>query len=297
MWEPATFEKMVEGVARAPFQFRALIPWTVDFLRNSVGLSQPGLEQFRFGSEFLFTFLLLIAFRAYVSCFLSGPVAPSLATLLLAWVLPFHYLIPQRLGLYYVYDVPSVFFFTLGLLFLYRRRWLLFYPLFLVATFNRETTCFLTLIYLMTALPRGRRETRGQSTRRTEHSLPVVAAHCAAQLAIWYSIKYALHSLYGGSLHYTHYTRNFYLLRVPATYPILLSVFGFAWVPVLLGLRRIENAFVRRACFAVPIFFLGIFIVAQICELRLYGEMIPIVLAAFICVLLKTAGEVTLADY
>ena len=336
MWEPATFEKMVAGTALTPFQYRVLIPWTVDLLRSTFGLARIPLDHFRFGSEFLFTFLLFITFRNYINSFIHNRLRSAVSVLLLAWALPFHYILPatEQLGLYYAYDIPSVFFFALGLLLLYKRRWPLFYAVFLLATFNRETTCFLTLIYLLTSFSRdwlpgwmgkcSESESTNQqmfestdvrinesSNQRLAAVAPLVlrssksgagsakegiivpvAAHCFAQLALWCLVKGSLSALYGGSFHYVHYTRNFYLLRVPSTYPLMLSVFGFTWVPVLLGLQGIRNDFVRRSCYAVPIFFAGMFIVAQIYELRLYGEMIPVVLAAFVIILEKAVKRV-----
>ena len=332
MWEPATFQSMVAGTAITPFQFRALIPWTVSLFQDTPWGAHFSLEQLRFGSEWIFTFLLLVVFRAYMAHMLSGRWRPTLATLVLACVLPFHFLLPQEFPFYYVYDIPSVFFFTLGLLLLYRRNWLLFYPVFLLATFNRESTCFLTVVFLITSfrgewLPASLRKylvfgvrcsvapgALGSSGGRTflsgpppaqrwrqprsgwvglesptsgdgdpaEYRFPTVLAHCLAQVLIWIAVKVLLSALYPGSPNFNHFTRNIYMLRLPETYPVLLSVFGFSWLVVLAGWRRIQDPFIRRACLVVPLFFGVIFVVGQIRELRLYGEMIPIVLPAAI---------------
>lgn len=51
-------------------------------------------------------------------------------------------------------------------MFLYQKKWTLYCGLFLVATLNREITCFLTLIYLCTALG--------------DERLQRIADHCAA---------------------------------------------------------------------------------------------------------------------
>jgi len=268
MWAPAAFERMVAGTAISPFQFRALIPWTVSLLRDLPGLSQVDLSVFRFGSELLFTFLLLVAFRTYMSGVLGGWWRPVLASLVLALVLPFHYLIPQEFPFYYAYDIPSVFFFTLGLHLLRTRRWPLYYAVFTVATFNRESTCFLAVVYLCTAFGRDR--------------WAVILGHLAAQFAIWIAIKGLLFSLYGGTTNFVHFTRNIYMLRLPATYPVLFSAFGYTWILALAGFRRIEDEFVRRACFIVPLFAGVIFVVGQLRELRLYGELIPVVVPAAI---------------
>ena len=287
MWDPAAFARMVDGSAMAPFQFRALIPWSVSLVRDFVGEGAFNLEHARMGSELLFVFLLLVVFRAYMVHLLGDGRKGILATLALAMVLPFHYIIPEAFPFYYVYDLPSVFFFTLGLLLLHKRQWLLYYPLFALATFNRESTCFLTLIYVLTCF---RREWRSPGALahseywklNTECSALSPLLHVLAQSAIWISIKALLNHLYPGDVSFNHFTRNFYMLRLPSTYPILFSVFGYTWLLALFGNRLIKDDFVRRACYAVPLFFAVIFVVGQIRELPLYGEMIPVVVPAAI---------------
>jgi hypothetical protein len=51
-----------------------------------------------------------------------------------------------------------------------------------------------------------------------------------------------------------------------------------------LHFRRIKVEFVKRSLLVVFPFFIGMMLVANIYELRLFGELIPVVLAAFVLV-------------
>jgi len=48
-------------------------------------------------------------------------------------------------GLFYCYDIPSLAFYVLGLIFFLRARWISFYLLFILANLNRESACFISL--------------------------------------------------------------------------------------------------------------------------------------------------------
>lgn len=48
-------------------------------------------------------------------------------------------------GLYYSYDIPSLTFFVLCLFLFLKKRWMLFYPVWILACLNRESACFVSL--------------------------------------------------------------------------------------------------------------------------------------------------------
>ena len=48
-------------------------------------------------------------------------------------------------GLYYPYDIPSLTFFAAGIILFLQKKWIWFYPVFLLACLNRESACFITL--------------------------------------------------------------------------------------------------------------------------------------------------------
>lgn len=272
----ASLSSLLAGTADLPTQYRALVPWLVSSL---VPLKLPFLESpvrlFKV-IEFLSTFFLFIAFRYYISLFIKSRLLPSLFSLTLFVLLPYQYIFYSwSLGaIYYPFDIPSVLFFTLGLSLLYKKNWFLYYPVFIIATFNRETTVFLILIYLVTAFEKNK--------------IAPVLLHCTAQAVIWLSVKVCLAFLYANNPGPGYFVNFFYVNLAVAANPVnivrIASSFGFVWVAVGAYFKLITNEFVKRSLAVVVPFFIGMFIVGNITELRIYGEMLPVVLSAFLLI-------------
>lgn len=272
----ASLSSLLAGSADLPTQYRALVPWLVSSL---VPLKLPFLESpvrlFKV-IEFLSTFFLFIAFRYYISLFIKSRLLSSLFSLVLFVLLPYQYIFYSwSLGaIYYPFDIPSVLFFTLGLSLLYKKNWYLYYPVFIIATFNRETTVFLTLIYLVTAFEKNK--------------IAPVLLHCTAQAVIWLSVKMWLAFLYGNNPGPGYFVNFFYVNLAVAANPVniarIASSFGFVWVAVVFYFKLITDEFVKRSLAVVVPFFMGMFIAGNITELRIYGEMLPVVLSAFLLI-------------
>src|SRR5206468_2339407 len=124
---------------------------------------------------------LAFAFRRYLSLFVVDPSDARLVSVMaltIYAVLPFNYFNAP----YYPYDVPSVLFFTVGLLLIHGGGWIWYYPLFVLATFNRETSIFLVVAAVLAWFDR---YSRGR-----------LALLAGSQLAIWIAIKSLLWFLY-----------------------------------------------------------------------------------------------------
>jgi hypothetical protein len=244
------------------------------------------------------------------------------------------------------YDMPSLFLFMLGLLLLYEKKWWLYYPVFILATLNRETSCFLTLIYAVTIsltpalFPKGRGcrggspspqpsplRGEGAEDRRLFSSSGLVGegaedrlfsspsplggegrgeggkwrpylAHITVQFAIWLAIKLFLSHLYAGNpgvgTSMNNTVSNFkVLVTQPQMVLVLLSSIAYLWIPVWLYFGSIKNLFVRRACLVTPLFFAVMFVSGNLPELRIYGEMIPVILPAFLLIVAGKREEFT----
>jgi|LAHU01.1.fsa_nt_gb hypothetical protein len=283
-WEfrGAPWADLVRGTAPTPFQYRALVPCLV---RAVSGIRIGERPLVSAGALFFWiqcasTFLLVLATGWWLSCVFPRRGACVLALSILL-VLPFNYLLDRFLALRYPSDFPSLLFFTLGLVLLRRRRWGWFYPLFVVATFNRETTLFLTVVYLLTAW--------GTEPRRS------VGMHLRLQLILWIAAKAALFAAYrgnpGSELVQAHVRQNLEFLSNPRAWPLFFSNLGYLWLPVLLFRRRIPDRFLRRAALAVYPYAIGMFLVGNMYELRIYGELIPLVLPAFLLLVRELAEE------
>jgi len=175
--------------------------------------------------------------------------------------------------LFYPSDIPSILFFTLGLRFLVERRWAVYYPLFILATFNKETTCFLTVA--MIAL-------------YWDHDRPArLALHVAAQAIVWIAIKLLLGHLFAansGEGTFEHHMRvnlSFlasFMLRPTTWNWRRVLIFGGAWALVPLEWSQLPQAMRRLAWVAAP-FAVGMFCVGVLSEVRVFGELDPIILA------------------
>ncbi len=52
-------------------------------------------------------------------------------------------------SIYHAYDIPSLMFYLLGICLFLKERYFLFYLIFILGTFNRESTCFITISLLL----------------------------------------------------------------------------------------------------------------------------------------------------
>ena len=273
VYDLATPDMLVAGAAYLPFQYRALVPWLVRALAQLPWPQSVSTLNLFLIVEFISIVLLCAAFRRYLSFFIENKPLNSLLALSLFYVLPFHFIG----SFWYPWDMPSLLFFTLGLISLYEQKWQWYYPLFVVATFNRETTYFLSLLYLLTAI--------GKTSWRT------IALHTSAQLLLWVVIKLLLYYLYldnprlGYGLFELQLGENLNWLREPAVILGLLSLWGFLWLPLILWRHLVQSEFVKRTVLLLPPFFGIMLVVGVIDELRIYGELIPIVLSAFLLIL------------
>lgn len=297
----ASNERLMAGIAQTPQQYRVLIPWLVTGLLRMQSLfwhapQASSVDLFQ-AAELLSIFLLLLAFRHFTCLFTDQNNVGTLLSFAIFLALPFHHVIPvtpiipsghlRHFVAIYPWDTPSILLFTVGLILIYKRAWKSYYPLFVIATLNRETTWLLTLTFLVTSLGGG--------------SFRSIALHCSIQLVIWVAIKYILFQLYIDNVDIANssvpgqpsITRMFSAVRVDPRwllgnirhYPFLLSFYSYLWVPVLALMRFINSAFLRRALI-VPVILGGLAAyVGTMGELRVLQEAIPVVVVAFVVVL------------
>jgi hypothetical protein len=276
-WQPVDFSHLVAGTALTPMQYRVLLPFLVRQLQAAELplLAGWGLGAYQRALDLLGCVAVLYSARYFWRSLGYRSGQAMAGSVLFALVLPFQFLLPT-IRFHYCYDLPSIAFFTLCLGALVRRSWLVFYPVFILATFNRETTAFLVPIFLLVSLGRDR--------------WPGVIGHAAAQTALWVTIKWFLWTQYGGNtdpayasgfdLYKDSVAQNLRLLDADlSVWLSLASNWGFLWIPAFTQWRRIHHPFIARALWVVPLYVCAMFFVGELEELRIYGEMIPLVLA------------------
>ncbi len=139
----------------------------------------------------------------------------------------------------FIYDLPSLAFFSAAMYLLYfRRHWSLFAALFLVATINRETTLLLLPLYLINeaATPTGLRWSRALHSRSLILVVPLAVAWIAWQLMTRHLFQH------NPSEFYPRLNWNVKSLLVPQAWPQLLSACAYLMLFVVVMRRRIVDA-------------------------------------------------------
>lgn len=252
------------GTAPTPFQYRILIPFLAKRLWLGLGWDLRAVLN---RTNMLFVVALLLAYRSYLADYVGRRSASRLCFLILVPIL-FNYCALNRL--YYPSDLPAVSFFVLGALCIRRRWWPAYYFVFVLAALNRETSCFLTLLFLVTAYSRRR--------------WVFVGGHCVIQLVIWLAVKFSLVQFFtdnpGQALVEIKLWPNLlFISRLLSFDPEALQylcTFGLAWAVIPLVWHELPLRPKRALLVAVP-FLVGMSVVGNLDEVRIYGELIPIV--------------------
>ena len=285
---PAEVAKLVDFTAETPYQLRVLVPLLLRGLAESGVLAGLGvsLEAAARFLDALAVVGIFYATRALLARFFDdgseggnriGADARRAATrwaLLVLWALPFHYLLSRMWPYWYPSDTAAVLFTTLGLLWIRTRNWAAYYWMFPLATLNRESTYCLIAIFALTQLGR--------------MGILALAGHLALQTAIWIALKLLLGWTFarneGAGAYVEEAWRYNWSLRGDAERWLTLAmVFGFLWIPFALLAPRARDPFVRRAAAFMPIFFVIGYVFAQFDELRVYGEMLPVIVLGVAC--------------
>jgi hypothetical protein len=263
----------IEGLTYAPpfpFRYRILSTFLAATVSRFTGLR---LEWAYALQGTLFVWGALLVYQRLLASFMRADLARVLACGLL-YVMTWHYCAMNLL--YFPFDMPAVFFFVAGWHLLLRQRWPLYYVLFALAVLNRETCLILTMVFALVWFRR----------------LPARAlvAHVAAQMVLWLAIKAALyfafssagHQLYMDSLGDNRETLIGILTLQPRGLHNLVKFLlwgGGLWAS-LPFIFRIQPEPIRRSLLAIGPFVLGMIFVARLREMRIYGEVIPMVVTA-----------------
>lgn len=254
-----------------PYQARVLVP---AIARVVYEVSGATFFTIYFGILWASILGLLLAFRSYLARFVPAPGHASWSTALLIIVpLAWNYSTISPWPVFYPSDIPAILLFQIGLTTLLRNRLFNYYAFFAIACFNRETACFLSFVFLFTRI--GVIPTRKLLT------------HVAAQAALWLAIKITLQIVFSdheGSVVDVMAQRNLSILKLlvnlcwTQSHTAILTVFGGIYLLIPLAWRD-QPRFLKRSLWVVLPFVGGMSIVGNLDELRIYGELIPILSA------------------
>jgi hypothetical protein len=278
----AALKSTSEGLAPTPFQYRILMPWLIDHVATWLTLPSPRIVIKLY--ESLMAFLTALALYAYLSSLCKNAWLALVFALGLFYIYPFLYFIVPWSRAYYASDIASILLFTLGLYFLHGRRFWPYYVVLAVGLFNRETIAFLLLGFAFSQY--------GQMERRP------FAMHIIGQILLIVAIKLWLAYIFRGNPGAGLYSLDDNLSEsgMPATiqssrlylnvmqftkwksFVNMTSFMGFLWLPLIFLWNRIEDNFVRKIAFIIPCFVAGMFVVGNLYEFRIFGELVPIFL-------------------
>ncbi len=273
---PAALERLCAYTAETPYQNRVLVPTIVRAIDSSGIGAKFGLSQFEIARwiEACCVLALFYALRSLLAQFLANRWAPSFWAGVGLYTLPFLYVFPRASPYWYPWDIPAILFTSLGVLWIRQQRWAWYYWIFPLATLNRETTSFLILIFALTQF--------GQM------KWSAYAQHIVVQVVIWLCIKWLLGLTFArnpgvGEYYADSLKENWAAVHQPSTWWTMSMVFGFLWLPLVVFSHYLRERFVRRALLVVPLFFAVSFALARFDELRIYGEMVPLVVLGLGC--------------
>ena len=262
----ATLEKLTSFTANRPPQLRVLVPALVYFIRDYVPIE---LRHLYLIITFGFSLVLLYAFRNFIRIFIQDKTADFYA-LVLIYTLTFNYAALNPI--FYPSDIPSILFFTVGLVLILKRRWMWYYILFPIAVLNRETISFLSiaLVFLL------------------YKKVPFIqlVIHSVVQFVIWMGIKLLLAHIFrdnpGHEFRFT-YIENFWVIVSIFKFnlPLLarLLIFGLIWTLIPYGWREIPSDLKRLLLVFVPFVIIIFTIGCFIDEIREYCEMNVVITA------------------
>lgn len=289
-YERAMFSEMIYGTAWKPFVYRTLLPSAVrvvseivpeavhNSLTENVESSEFSilvLKKLKWEREFITeytiaTIFMWFALLGFVSAFKNLLVEIYISP---DWFSNFISLtallvLPTMFQYYsYIYDFPTLFIFTLGLVFLIKRKWSYFLVLFFISCFNKETVILLTLIFAI------------HFYKNEKVASKLYYQLIAAQLSVFATIKIVLYFLFqnnpGGLVEFHLLDRNYlifngYSLSTFIVFLIIILATFSKW--------KAKPKFLKDALWiAVPLIILTFFL-GFLDELRDYYEVLPIVL-------------------
>ncbi len=279
-----------QGHERTPFQYRLLLAGPLAWAHTSALLGRVSVTLTGWHAWFGHTIRpedLVEAVMDVIAVGVTGLAARALYRLasptgiLLAAIYPLTLIMVTAMyalltvhAYRFVYDLPGVAFFSVGLYLIYARRSTAYFALlFCIATLNRETTLLLLLFFVVAECSRGdvfdiRRAVHGRT-------LAVVAPLSMAWLGwhLWVTHHYIKNPSAAGP----RVELNLALLAIPLAWPQLFSMYGYLLPMVLAGWRAIPDPILRNWLVLFPIWagimlWYGLFI-----EIRIFGELVAYV--------------------
>ena len=179
----------------------------------------------------------------------------------------------------FIYDLPSLAFFSIALWLIYFHKPLwMFVTLFLIATLNRETTLLLLPIYALSEA--FREDGSDQPSRhpdwrrlRSPRLIVLVTSLCIVWIAWQVAVRHIF--AHNASEFYSRMSQNVGFLFSLRAWPQMLGACCYLIPIVVLFRRHLRDAELKAWLWVLPIWFGFMFVYGILIETRIFGELIP----------------------
>jgi hypothetical protein len=282
-----------QGSERMPFQGRVLMMWPMrwahrsallhwlvgPFGRSHFWFPRPVVPEILVQASINVLCLLVAGYmttRIYEASSKTGLLTPLVYPLLLV-ACAATYVMHTVQNFRFIYDLPSLAFFSTAMYLIYfRRHWGYFAALFVVTTVNRETTLLLLPLYMLNGAVEGGRLRWPLVFRR--RTVMVVAPLAV----IWVGWQIVIRHVFAQNVSelYPRINWNVKSLLAPQAWPQLLSACAFLPLFVVTMRRKILDPQLRAWLWLLPVWMAFMFVYGILIETRVFGELIPFVVCA-----------------
>lgn len=191
-------------------------------------------------------------------------------------------------GLFYCYDIPSLAFYVIGLIFFLKNSWFWFYLIFIFANLNRESACFISLSGFLLQLK------LYKNPKLFFRENKNLVFHIITQAVLWIIMRSFLSWIYRGNsglfFEEPHYISDFisgiwngnshWAMENAAWF---LTLFAGIWlIPILLFNKLSTHG--KRLIIVAVIYLISLYFRSNMMETRVYNELNVIIsICAIIC--------------
>lgn len=265
--------EIMDGTAPFPYRYRVLVPVTCQLLWKGLSKVLPSRKAFLVSYALLnlatILFLLTMLYFWLVVWF-SREIA-LIGVLFVASTIP----VAFRDHFFQPWSFLDAGLFTAGLLAIYGKRYYLLGLITVLAAFNRETSVFIPLAFLIGTL--GMSDLRLKTAEVVKKTLAPFGCYIALWALIFFGLRYGLghlpHFVDAAAL-FSKNTAPDSLMRFVVNGTLFLGAF---WILALLGIKH-APIFVRRVSWIVPLYLSVFFMWGVWYEVRLLMPLYPLVI-------------------
>jgi hypothetical protein len=265
-------ERIIQGTAPSPYQYRVLVPFTTEIIRQlflAGGMNANDAFRFSYALyNFLAVFFSLFASYIYFRCWFRYEHA-LIGCLFIAVIMPVNF----RYHTFQPWSLIEIGFFAFGLYAIYTEKWEALALTILFASLNRETAIFIPFILGVHFIREGLKK-KALFSRNTRYLVMILGF-----AGIWLMVFFGLRLIFGNAPHVSDladlFERNLQPLNLYRTSVALILFFGFYWFLILFGYLKAPD-FVKVTIWIVPFYLVTYLVWGVWYETRVLMSLYPI---------------------